>query len=107
MNLYTLEELVTKDNIHQLADYLDISISKLREYMCTDVLVPFNIQEKIRVFFNLDGYLMYSHNSVIREMQERVSAKEAILLADKISDYILFYRRAVINGRKSEETCIL
>lgn len=107
MNMNNLEELVTKDNIHQLADYLDIDIGKLREYMCTDVLVPVSIQEKIKIFFNLDGYLTYSPNNVVCEMQERVSAKEAIILADKISNLILFYRNAVANGKRLEEEWLL
>lgn len=107
MSMYNLEELVTKDNIHQLADYLDIDIGKLREYMCTDVLVPVSIQEKIRIFFNLDGYLTYSPNNVVCEMQERVSAKEAIIIADKISDLILFYRDAVANGKRLEKEWLL
>lgn len=105
--LYSLEELVNKDNICQLADYLGIDIGKLREYMCTDVLIPVSIQEKIKIFFDLDGYLMYSPDNTIREMQERVSAKEAIILANKISDLILFYRNAVINGERLEKEWVL
>ena len=40
-------------------------------------------------------------------MQERVSAKEAIGIVDKISDLILFYRNAVSSGKRLEKEWVL
>ena len=103
-----LDELVNKTNINQLTEYLCIDISKLREYLCGDVIIPCIYQKKIIDFFGID-YLVYAPRSSIPDMVERVhtqEAKNAIKLADDISRYILFYRKAVSNGNELEKEWI-
>lgn len=105
-----LEQKKMKQN--ELADAMRISRSTMREIMDGGKLITPTLQNKIAKALSVkvkDLLSMDSYNgvnqSVISVLIGQVytdNAKNAINIADKLSEYILFYRNAVDNGKKME-----
>ena len=105
-----LEQKKMKQN--ELADAMKISRSTMREIMDGGKVITPTLQNKIakalsvkvKDLLSMDSYNDISQN-VIPVLIGQVyteNAKNAINTADKLSEYILFYRNAVDNGKKME-----
>ena len=102
---------------NELADAMKISRSTMREIMdggkvITPVLqnkIAEALSVKVEDLLSMDSYNGVSQN-VIPVLMGQVytdNAKNAINIADELSEYILFYRNAVDNGKKMEKVHVI
>ena len=111
---YNVEKILGQKKMKQneLADAMKISRSTMREIMdggkvITPVLqnkIAEALSVKVEDLLSMDSYNGVSQNVIpvlIRQVHTD-NAKNAIKIADKLSEYILFYRNAVDNGKKME-----
>ncbi len=111
---HNVEKILKQKKIKQyeLADAMKISRSTMREIMDGGKIITPTLQNKIakalsvkvKDLLSMDSYNGVSQN-VIPVLIGQVytdNAKNAINIADKLSEYILFYRNTVANGKKME-----
>lgn len=102
---------------NELADAMKISRSTMREIMDGGKVITPTLQNKIaealsvkvKDLLSMDSYNGVSQNviPVLIGQVHTDNAKNAINIADELSEYILFYRNAVNNGKKMEAALIL
>ena len=112
---HNVEKILKQKKMKQneLADAMKISRSTMREIMDGGKVITLALQNKISVkvkdLLSMDSYNGVSQNviPVLIEQVHTDNAKNAINIADELSEYILFYRNAVDNGKKMEKVHVI
>ena len=111
---HNVEKILKQKKMKQneLADAMKISRSTMREIMDGGKVITLALQNKIakalsvkvKDLLSMDSYNCVSQNVIPVPIGQvdTDNAKNAINIADKLSEYILFYRNAVDNGKKME-----
>ena len=111
---YNVEKILKQKKMKQneLAGAMKISRSTRREIMDGGKVITLALQNKIakalsvkvKDLLSMDSYNGVSQNviPVLIGQVHTDNAKNAINIADELSEYILFYRNAVDNGKKME-----
>ena len=116
---HNVEKILKQKKMKQneLADAMKISRSTVREIMdggkvITPVLqnkIAEALSVKVEDLLSMDSYNGVSQNviPVLIGQVHTDNAKNAINTADELSEYILFYRNAVDNGKKMEKVHVI
>ena len=111
---YNVEKILKQKKMKQneLAGAMKISRSTMREIMDGGKVITLALQNKIakalsvkvKDLLSMDSYNGVSQNviPVLIGQVHTDNAKNAINIADELSEYILFYRNEVDNGKKME-----